>query len=293
MAMICGGCSKNKNWRRAGFLIGAFILLAMPLAGHTAAAKLRAPSSYVFDLQSNAMRTATRAEIVRPIASLTKLMTAIVLLDARADLEKKVVYDPKKHAAYKNWMKFRKGDRLSGRDLFYATLIGSQNITARMLMALTPYTEQDFVARMNAKARSLGLTQTAFVDVHGLSPKNVSTAAEVARLFEIALGYSDIADVLARPSAKVVITSSRGVSRVLNFSHTNPLLAKRQPFATEASKTGYLNEAGDAIAMLVRDPRSSRKFTIVTLGESRRSPRFSLAKRLAAQVTAAVRTAGK
>jgi D-alanyl-D-alanine carboxypeptidase len=218
-------------------------------------------------------------------------MTAMVLLDAGADLERTVAYDPKRHYAYKNWMRFTRGDQLRGRDLFLATLTGSQNITARMLVDLTSYTEPQFVERMNIKASSLGLAQTRFVDVHGLGAKNVSTASEVARMFEVALTYPDIRDALSKPEATVTWRTRRGKSQERLFHHTNTLMTRWQRFATEASKTGYLDEAGDTIAMRIRDPRSGRRFTVVTLGESRRYPRFRLAKRLAEQVIGTQRIA--
>jgi D-alanyl-D-alanine endopeptidase (penicillin-binding protein 7) len=247
---------------------------------------------YVLDLSTNAVTRSERAEVVRSIASLTKLMTAMVLLDARANLERTVVYDPKRHYAYKNWMHFTKGDRLRGRDLLLAALVGSQNIPPRMLVDLTSYSEAKFVAVMNAKAKSLGLTSTKFVDVHGLSPKNVSTASEAAQLLIAALRYADIRDALARPSTEVTVTSRRGKTRTSFFNHTNILLQRQQRFATEASKTGYLNEAGDTIAMLIRDPGSGRRFIVVTLGEQRHLPRFAVAKRLAEQAVRSVRAAG-
>ena len=100
-------------------------------------------------------------------------------------------------------------------------------------------------------------------------------------MFEAALQYSDIADALGRASARVRIVTRRGQERTGMFSHTNVLLKRKQPFAVEASKTGYLDEAGDAIAMRIRDPKSGKQFIVVTLGEPRRNPRFAIAKRLA------------
>jgi len=270
--------------------IGA-LLLPVPVA----AAKMvvgpqrPAPSTYVRDLSTDEVRVNERAELVRPIASLTKLMTAMVLLDARANLGRTVSYNPARHAAYRNWMRFARGDRLRGRDLLLAMLAGSQNIPARMLVDLTPYSEGVFVQRMNAKAAALGLVQTRFVDVHGLSPKNVSTAAEVTRMFDAALTYPDIRDALGRAEVQMVWQTRRGRKREHLFHHTNPLLARRQRFATEASKTGYLDEAGDAIAMRIRDEHTGHRYLIVTLGEPRQRPRFSIAKRLADAAVSASR----
>lgn len=292
--MTSATSNSSKGWT----VLAAAVMLVLPLSAHARLSKravqpppLPLPSTYVLDVETHAMRVSERAELVRPIASLTKLMTAMVLLDAGADLERSVAYDPKRHYAYKNWMRFARGDQLSGRALFLATLVGSQNIPARMLVDLTPYSESEFVARMNEKAASLGLTQTRFVDVHGLDAKNVSTAPEIARLLDAALEYPDIADALGRSEATVAWRTRRGKTQERLFHHTNTLVARWQRFATEASKTGYLDEAGDTIAMRIRDPRSGRRFTVVALGEARQYPRFRLAKRLAESVVGSPRIA--
>lgn len=256
------------------------------------AAKPAPTSSFVIDLESNMTRTSTRAEVVRPIASLTKLMAMMVVLDTKVNLNRTIAYDPNKHYAYRNWTNFYRGDRLSGQSLLHLTLTGSQNITARMLVGLSGLSGKEAVRRMNVKAKSLGLTQTIFVDVHGLSLKNVSTAPEVARMFTAALEYPDIAAALGKGMATVKITSAKGRARMLTFAHTNVLLKQKQQFATEASKTGYLDEAGDALAMRVRDPKTGHRFIVVTLGEPRQNPRFAIAKELALQSIQSQRIAG-
>lgn len=280
------------RWRAFFLAMLSIAFVSVPTSANAVArARPSAPSVFVFDEGSGVVVKSERAEVVRPVASLTKLMTAMVLLDAGADLERTVAYDPKRHYAYKNWMRFTRGDQLRGRDLFLATLVGSQNIPARMLVDLTPYSEPEFVARMSEKVASLGLTQTRFVDVHGLSSKNVSTAPEIARLLDAALEYPDIADALGRSEATVAWRTRRGKVQERLFHHTNTLVAKWQRFATEASKTGYLDEAGDTIAMRIRDPRSGQRFTVVALGEARQYPRFRLAKRLAESVVGSPRIA--
>ncbi|MBI2483095.1 D-alanyl-D-alanine carboxypeptidase [Candidatus Uhrbacteria bacterium] len=265
---------------------------AMPSMGYAAAPAVVPTSSYVERLDTGAVVQSTRADLPRPIASLTKLTTAMVLLDARVDLDRSVAYDPARHYAYRNWMHFARGDRLQGRDLFLALLVGSQNIPARMLVDLTPYTEREFIAAMNTKARALGLRHTKFVDVHGLDPANVSTAAEVARTFAAALEYPEIRSMLARSRATVTVTARNGRTSPRQFAHTNILLKQWQRFATEASKTGYLHEAGDTIAMLIRDPKTGSRAIVVTLGEPRRSPRFAIARRLAERAIRATKIAG-
>lgn len=285
--------SASGRYMRMVVLGVTMVALALPFGVSGARApKIPPPSTYVLDVETSVVRVSERADVVRPIASLTKLMMAMVLLDARANLERSVAYDPKRHYAYKNWMRFTNGDRLRGRDLLLAALVGSQNIPPRMLVDLTPYTEVEFVVAMNAKTESLGFTRTRFVDVHGLSPENVATASEAARMLIAALRYADIRSALARPSAEVMVTSRRGKVRTAFFSHTNTMLQRRQWFATEASKTGYLHEAGDTIAMLVRDPASGRRFVVVTLGEPRKNPRFAIAKRASDAAVGAIRAAG-
>jgi serine-type D-Ala-D-Ala endopeptidase (penicillin-binding protein 7) len=280
MAMMQGF---SHSFRSAYFVVGVAVL-AVFIAPAQVFAASEAVSIYGVELGTGRVQVASHAGEVRPIASLTKLATAMALLDSGIDLEESIRYDPKRHSAYRNWLRFQQGDELRGRDVWYLFLVGSQNIPARMLVDLTALSEEEIIAAMNANVQRLGLAATRFVDVHGLSPENVSTAAEIARLFETALTYPDIADALKRRAATIAVQSPNGALRELTFRHTNVLLRDWQSFATEASKTGYLDEALDCLATLVRDPATGKRFVMVVLGEARTQQRFRKARSIMNQL---------
>ena len=202
-----------------------------------------------------------------PIASLTKLTSAMVLLDNGLDFDGVVAYDKEKHYAYRNYMKFAQGDEIAVRDLWYSMLTGSMNIPVRMMVEYQGYTDEQFVGMMNEKAKSLGLTATEYYDVSGLDDRNVSNAFEISRVLHAALQYPEIADGLSRAhySFEEVMSNNKSVKHY--FTHTNILMRKKTSFDIVASKTGYTYEAGPCIAMQVVGS-DGKAYYVVTLGES-------------------------
>lgn len=204
---------------------------------------------------------------VRSIASLTKLMTAMVLLDEGVDFEKNVAYNPKAHYAYRNYMNFATGDTINNRDSWYSLLTGSMNIPARMLVSSLGFSDAQFIEKMNVKARELGLTHTRFYDVSGLDPRNTSTSFEVGQMLTHALAYPEIKDGLSTKYYQFDEVVSKNKQIHHQFPHTNTLLTKKNlPFSIIAGKTGYIEEAGPCIAMLIMTDEG-KTYTLVTLGE--------------------------
>ncbi len=202
----------------------------------------------------------------RPIASLTKLMTAMVALDLGFDFEGATTYNPARHYAYRNYMNFQKGEVIKNEDLWYAMLVGSMNVPARMIVDSLGQSDEQFVAEMNHKAMLLGLGSTHFEDVHGLSEKNVSNAYEVGLLFTYALRHPAIARALSIDSYEFDEVKSKDKRVHHSFNHTDVLRRKNVPFEIVASKTGYTYEAGPCIvSYIVSD---SVEYIVVTLGEN-------------------------
>lgn len=135
----------------------------------------------VYDQTTNRLLAWYRKDDVVPIASITKLMTAAVFLDTHPNLDTIVTYTQDDVTPYA-YLTVQPGDTLRLRDLFYAMLVASANNAAPALARSTGMTQEQFVAKMNEKAQAWGLGRTHFVDVHGLSSGNVSTAEEVARM---------------------------------------------------------------------------------------------------------------
>lgn len=248
--------------------------------------KSRASSVLILD-ENNTELASKDADTVRPIASLTKLMTAMVLLDNGLDFSKTVTYDPKKHYAYKNYMNIRRNEVFRAEDLWFGMLVGSLNIETRMLINAIGIPEPTFIDKMNIKASVLGLEHTKFFNVTGLSAdlvkgqkhENVSTARETAALFQEALKYPQIAGALALPAYRFEEVVDKDKKKEHYFHHTNKLMQEALPYRLVASKTGYTEEAGACFVMLTTSRAGNH--IIVSLGDPNYLQRFTEPKRLA------------
>ena len=262
----------------------------------------RAASAVVLD-ETGAEIAAKNPDAVRSIASLTKLMTAMVLLDANLDFNQVVTYEPKTHYAYKNYLHIKRGEQFRALDLWFAMLTGSLNIETRMLVAASGVPERTFIDKMNIKASVLGLEKTKFVNVTGLPPDltgaknkkedNVSTARELGQLFYEAMKYPAIAGALGTPFYTFTEVRDLDNKSEHSFSHTNYLYKEALPYRVIASKTGYTEQAG--ACFITKTKSKAGEYTIVTLGDKEYYRRFDEPKRLAewALLHKWVRAAGK
>ncbi len=202
----------------------------------------------------------------RPLASLTKLMTALVLIDLDIDFNKKVKIE-KKQIDYVNpyidagdvtsSIDLRSGDKVFLRDLWNAMLIASSNEAAAALVDNSGISRRDFVARMNAKAKAWGLKKTKFTEMSGIDPANVGTAREMAYIAWKAYRNPTIrlAGIKTRYSFKE-INSGRSVS----FSNRNSSLLAMEPIGM---KVGYLTEAKNNVAIRLRSGAKDRVIVVL------------------------------
>lgn len=196
----------------------------------------------------------------RPVASLTKLMTAIVALDHGIPWEQTATINPNEHGLGGNLL-LRNGEAATMRDLFTASLLGSANNATRAYVRTLGLSEEEFVRRMNRKAIALGLEQTYFTDVTGLKASNVSTAYEIARLAEVA--FRDYPDI-ARATAQVEYTFTvQGNGRAHTIKNTNRLVTDHLLTVT-GSKTGYLDEA--MYCLVIQGSAAAKHLVVVVLG---------------------------
>lgn len=269
-------------------LIGGWGLPAGATA-QTTTDQFRSRAGSVLILDNDGTELAAKeVDKVRPLASLTKLMTAIVLLDSGLDFTKTVTYEPKKHYAYKNYMNIKRGEVFRVEDLWHGMLVGSLNIETRMLINAAGIPEKTFIDKMNIKASVLGLENTKFFNTTGLSAdlvrgqkhENVSTAREIASMFHEALKYPQIAVALSLPAYKFEEVVDKDKKKEHYFHHTNKLMREALPYRIVASKTGYTEEAGACFVMLT-STRAGGNQLIVSLGDSNYLQRFTEPKRLA------------
>nr|WP_192928662.1 D-alanyl-D-alanine endopeptidase [Photobacterium alginatilyticum] len=204
-------------------------------------------STFVTDLKSGETLFQKNADIVMPIASITKLMTAMVVLDADLSLKEKITFDKTdKERIYNGYSRIRMESQLSRGEAIHIALMSSENLASAALADNYPGGYSAFVEAMNAKAKSLGMTDTRFVDSSGLSPKNVSTAADISKMVKAAYDYPEIRKYSTTPVHTAYFKKPR---YKLGYTNTNAL-ARGKKWNVELSKTGYLDIAGYCLAMV-------------------------------------------
>jgi len=196
----------------------------------------------------------------RPMASLTKLMTAMVAIDSGVDWEQEMTIEPDEYRIGGRLV-LAPDERVTMRDLLHASLMGSANNATLAFVRGTGMNEVDFIRAMNRRAIELGLEQTEFVDVTGLDPDNVATAYDVARMAAMAYSeYPMISEITSKLNYKYVIGGSGREHTIVN---TNNLMVD-YGYPLSGSKTGYLYEANFCLA--VRGSGSSSDRVAVVLG---------------------------
>jgi len=225
----------------------AVAALAGWVAGATAAEEptLRSAAALVIDAETGEVLHAKNADAVVPIASITKLMTAMVTIDAGLPLDEGITItaDDAQAAKAKRRARLPVGARLTRAELLQLALMASENVAAVALGRAYPGGMDAFVAAMNAKAFELEMTGSRFVETTGLSSENVSTAEDLARLVRAAKEYPLIAEYSTTPSAEYTVRGRR-----VAFANTNGLV-RGHTWEIGLSKTGFINAAGRCLVM--------------------------------------------
>jgi D-alanyl-D-alanine endopeptidase (penicillin-binding protein 7) len=245
----------------AGLALAAVLALTVGFARAADKEKeifLRSAVALVQDAASGETLYAKKDNAVLPIASITKLMTAIVILDANLNLEQRVAISGDDYDHVKGTRsRLRPGTMLTRNELLLLALMSSENRAAAALGRTYPGGTEVFVAAMNAKAQQLGMRDTRFVDGTGLSSANVSSARDLARLVEAAHQFPLIREYSTRESATV-----QSFGRPLGYRNTNGLV-RSAAWDIGLSKTGYISEAGRCLVMRVK--LASREVIVVLL----------------------------
>lgn len=209
---------------------------------------LKSASAIVLDSRGNLIYSKDE-DTVRPIASITKLMTAMVVLDAALDLDETItIAEDDRDRLRMTGSRLGVGATLTRRELLLLALMSSENRAATALGRTYPGGMTHFIAQMNAKAASLGMHSSRFADPAGLNVANVSTASDLAKMLHAAHGYPLITAATTTPDREVRPYPQGGP---LMFINTNRLL-KNPDWHIELSKTGYINEAGRCLVMQAR-----------------------------------------
>lgn len=206
---------------------------------------LKSSSALVVEQGSGRLLYAKNTQAVVPIASITKLMTAMVALDAQLDLEEPVKISAADVDDIKGTRsRLRVGVMLTRGDLLRLALMSSENRAAAALTRAYPGGREAFVSAMNQKAIELGMWSTQFVDGTGLSSENVSTARDLAKMVNAAFRYPLVRSYTTGTDHTVRTTKGH----ILQYSNSNGLV-KNPSWHIGLSKTGYISEAGRCLVM--------------------------------------------
>jgi D-alanyl-D-alanine carboxypeptidase len=237
---------------------------------------LKAKSGVVYDVKNNNFVFKKNQASRLPIASITKLMTAIVFVENNPGFDE--VYEIKDEDRREGGRIYvYRGDKISVKDLFYLSLVGSANTATVALVHSTGMTEEEFVSKMNEKAKDLGLAHTNFKDAVGLSANNYSTANDIALLTREALSFSEIREATLRSSYS--FKTLQGRTQVVYT--TDQLLNNIPKNGVElfGGKTGYTDAAGYCFVGGFVDETGQELISVV-LGTESDKARFSETKNL-------------
>lgn len=214
---------------------------AAPLAGEP---EVRSSAVLVLDATRSSVLYARHADEPQPIASITKLMTALVVTDAGQPLDE-LVQITKEDVAHTRgvYSRLPVGAKLTRGELMHLALMSSENRAAHALGRTYPGGINAFVRAMNAKAKALGMTRTRFADPSGLSPENVASPRDLAKLVMAAAKTPVIRLYSTDPEHTV-----RVGKQMLEYRNTNTLVAK-PTWDIVVQKTGYLSAAGQCLVM--------------------------------------------
>ena len=228
---------------------------------------VRAAAAIVYDPETGQVLWEENSQDQRSIASITKVMTAMVFLENDPDMNAEVTIE-RSDVFQASTFRLRANDRVTVDDLLHLLLIASDNGAARALARVSPFGLDGFVWRMNQKALELGLEATRYADPSGLLSDNVSSAYDMARLIAQASGNERISAIMRTP--EYTIHTPR---RNITFHSTNHLLG-REDLDIRAAKTGFISKAGYCLATLLRLPQNGQDVAVVVLGARSNAGRF-------------------
>jgi len=213
----------------------------------TANLQLGSVHAAIADMDNGVMLYMKNADERVPIASITKLMTAMVVLDSGEPLDEWLTIVKRHHKAPNNaYSHIRLGSELQRGDLLRIALMASENRAAYVLARHHPGGLDAFVDAMNAKAKSLGMEHTHFAGPTGLSPRTQSTAADLSRMIQAAAQYDHIREYT---TTSYYAVHFRNPEYTLHYGNTDALVYRNR-WNIGLSKTGYLNEAGRCLAVV-------------------------------------------
>ena len=218
------------------------------------------------------------ADVARPMASITKVMTAMVVLDAGLDMREEITLDPEDFVGPKRAStNLKSGDRLNRAEMLLMALMKSENPAAKSLSRNYPGGDKAFMRAMNRKAQDLGMSTAFFGDATGLDKRNVASSNDLVKMVRAAGNYDVIRRFSTTKSYDFFVSNYSSGNRTYKANNTSSLV-RDGSYPIGISKTGFINEAGRCVVMETRV--NNRPAIIVILGANSSATRWGDAKNI-------------
>jgi D-alanyl-D-alanine endopeptidase (penicillin-binding protein 7) len=228
---------------------------------------VRAEAAIIYNPETGEILWENHAKDQRSIASITKVMTAIVYLESGAPLDLPVTVQ-RSDVARASTTYLRAGYKVTAEDLLNLLLIGSDNAAARALARVSPMGYDGFIESMNNRARLMGLDSTVYADPSGLLAENMSSAYDQARLIAYAAADARVGEIMRKSSY-----STNSGKRIITANSTNQIV-RSGDIDVVGGKTGFISRSGYCLATLLRLPQSGQQVAFVVLGAKSNASRF-------------------
>ncbi|HAO59543.1 MAG TPA: peptidase S11 [Psychrobacter sp.] len=232
----------------------------------------------VLDVETGQPLYEKNADVARPIASITKIMTAMVVLDAGLDMREEIMLEPEDFVGPKRASsRLKSGDRMNRAELLLMTLMKSENPAAKSLARNFPGGYDAFMRAMNAKARSLGMNSAFFGDPTGLDKRNVASPMDLTKMVQAAGQYEVIRRFSTTKNYDFFVANYSAGNRRYPANNTSKLV-RSGTYPIGISKTGFINEAGRCVVMETQV--NNRPAIIVILGADSSNTRWNDAENI-------------
>lgn len=228
---------------------------------------VRAEAAIIYNPETGEVLWENHSQDQRSMASITKVMTALVFLDSNTPLSTMVTVQTA-DVSHASTTYLRKGYVLPAEDLLNLLLVGSDNAAARALARNSVLGYDAFIQRMNEKAKELGLQTTVYADPSGLLSENMSSAYDLARLIAYAAADERIGAIMRKSS----FTTHIGKREIT--AHSTNQIVRAGDIDVVGGKTGFISRSGYCLATLLRLPQSGQQVAFVVLGAKSNASRF-------------------
>jgi D-alanyl-D-alanine endopeptidase (penicillin-binding protein 7) len=228
---------------------------------------VRAEAAIIYNPETGEVLWENHSKDQRSMASITKVMTAVVFLESNTPLSTMVTVQ-RSDVAHASTTYLRNGFQLPAEDLLNLLLVGSDNAAARALARSSVIGYDAFIERMNSKAKELGLESTVYADPSGLLSENMSSAYDLARLIAYAAADERVGAIMRKSQF------STQVGKRTITAHSTNQIVRSGDIDVVGGKTGFISRSGYCLATLLRLPQSGQQVAFVVLGAKTNASRF-------------------